>query len=535
MCTVAGERVVTLQGAMSTVVFGLSLIVDRMMEDTTASRYQNMSTIYRAVHLHLPPYAVQQQQQQPQVMHDHSALGGSPGHPHPRPSPYQGPPQKHDFHSPSAVGRPRGGGREYGNGRGAAPWEFGHSGAARDFSHGTAGAGVGGTSSVEYMHRAVPNAHDTGSPLRPHHVNSSVGGRQFRHAEPALVQQQQQHEFEHECVSEGDFGGRCGGGVDLGVGVQDNRSNSIREYDSPSHADLRCRRPGEFLHNSPRVPQGHHGSQPGPGDFDHLRHSNSNAAAGNQQQQSRAFGRGYHPGEGQVDSSFHPLQQQRLRQQPQQQQHLRSSGDFSQASNTSVAAGHPAGGSGRGLLAHEAHASAAAAAAAAAAVAHRVHDGSHHQGRMSPTLMSNSTVHSMGSPPGELRRVAVGGGGQGDTAGLSAMFEGMSVNSPHGLNAPSSALTQLQQQQAQQAGSNSVIVHGELPVPDADVGIILGKGGATVRELQQLSGAKIMIARRNEFMPGTKHRLVTLAGGPMSVNMARFLIMRKIQTEKEKL
>lgn len=42
-------------------------------------------------------------------------------------------------------------------------------------------------------------------------------------------------------------------------------------------------------------------------------------------------------------------------------------------------------------------------------------------------------------------------------------------------------------------------------------------------------------ARRNEFMPGTKHRLVTLAGPPLAVNMARFLIMRKIQTEKEKL
>ncbi|CAN0564564.1 unnamed protein product, partial [Ectocarpus sp. 12 AP-2014] len=64
MCTVAGERVVTLQGPMSSVIHGLTLIVDRMMEDTTASRYQNMSTIYRAVHLHLPPYAVPGMQQQ---------------------------------------------------------------------------------------------------------------------------------------------------------------------------------------------------------------------------------------------------------------------------------------------------------------------------------------------------------------------------------------------------------------------------------------------------------------------------------------
>ncbi|CAN0359152.1 unnamed protein product, partial [Hapterophycus canaliculatus] len=42
-------------------------------------------------------------------------------------------------------------------------------------------------------------------------------------------------------------------------------------------------------------------------------------------------------------------------------------------------------------------------------------------------------------------------------------------------------------------GGAGCVVHGELPVPDADVGIILGKGGATVRELQQLSGAKIMM------------------------------------------
>lgn len=43
-------------------------------------------------------------------------------------------------------------------------------------------------------------------------------------------------------------------------------------------------------------------------------------------------------------------------------------------------------------------------------------------------------------------------------------------------------------------------------VPDKLIGAILGKGGATLRELMEQSGARIRISKRDEFAPGTTNR-----------------------------
>eukprot|EP00752_Nemacystus_decipiens_P010721 g9544.t1 len=515
MCTVAGERVVTLQGPMSSVIHGLTLIVDRMMEDTSASRYQNMSTIYRAVHLHLPPYAVP-------GMHDNgngNGNGVSPRHPgHPRLSPSYGGPSphsQHDYHSPGTVAAAsRGAGsREYGNGvNSPARWEFGY------------GGGGGG-----HRNMSMPAVHDLampgGSPLNHHRshtapaaVSSSshhFGGRHLRHEVGGGPR-----DFDFSEGGDVSRGGHRGGVIDLDDG-------RLREYDTLSPAELV--RPGSregYIHHSPRLPG------PSPRDLDHLR----------QQQQQHDAGRGFSRGGGGGGNAggFPGSSPQSEYLQQQQQQRIRQQQD--------------------GMLVHEARAVAAAAAAAQQQQHRGLHDGggpssssSVHRASSGAMLNGNGNGNGMASPPphaGSLRQGVVGssphhghGHGHGDTSGLSGMLEGMSLNSPHGLAQPSALSPGSLQQQGQgqaAAGGNSgngagCIVHGELPVPDADVGIILGKGGATVRELQQLSGAKIMIARRNEFMPGTKHRLVTLAGPPLAVNMARFLIMRKIQTEKEKL
>lgn len=503
MCTVAGERVVTLQGPMSAVIYGLSLIVNRMMEDTTASRYQNMSTIYRAVHLHLPPYAVpgggspgnmHDQHQQ----HQHGPAGGSPGrHPHGRSSPAYGGPHPHsqDFHSPGTVAGPRGPApREYNNGHSAcSSWEYGFGAPSRDFN--------GPAEYMHHQHRAsggvAPTnggAHDVSGSMLPSHLS---GGRHLRQAPSP-----------NDFVDgpEGKYVGN-GGSTDFS-GVVDNCGRSMirpREYDSPPH----CR--GDF--------------SPTENSYEQVRQNNP-AAHGRGGGGGGAFDRGAYPGDAQVDTSgnaFHPLQQQqrRLRQQQAQQQHLsRSASEYAVDSNSRLG----------GMLPLEVRAS-----NATATPSHRIiHDASQGQDRMGSSAVG-----------GELRRVPSAGNSghvHGGDASLSAMFDGMNISTPPGMPVPSVGSQQLQQQGQGNGGGGGgaasgagVIMHGELPVPDADVGIILGKGGATVRELQQLSGAKIMIARRNEFMPGTKHRLVTLAGPPMSVNMARFLIMRKIQTEKEKL
>jgi RNA-binding protein Nova len=50
-----------------------------------------------------------------------------------------------------------------------------------------------------------------------------------------------------------------------------------------------------------------------------------------------------------------------------------------------------------------------------------------------------------------------------------------------------------------------------MQVPDAVVPIILGKGGAIMREIQQRSGARIRVSQKGEYVQGTNDRLVTIS------------------------
>lgn len=49
-------------------------------------------------------------------------------------------------------------------------------------------------------------------------------------------------------------------------------------------------------------------------------------------------------------------------------------------------------------------------------------------------------------------------------------------------------------------------------VPDNIVGAILGRGGSTINELQSVSGARITVSQRDELMPGTENRILTISG-----------------------
>lgn len=51
-------------------------------------------------------------------------------------------------------------------------------------------------------------------------------------------------------------------------------------------------------------------------------------------------------------------------------------------------------------------------------------------------------------------------------------------------------------------------------VPDKMIGAILGRGGATIAELQSMSGARINVSQRDELMPGTDSRILTISGSP---------------------
>lgn len=76
----------------------------------------------------------------------------------------------------------------------------------------------------------------------------------------------------------------------------------------------------------------------------------------------------------------------------------------------------------------------------------------------------------------------------------------------------------------------------EITVPDELIGAILGKGGKTITELMQYSGARIQVSQKGEFVPGTTNRKVVITGDVQSAQLAHFLITQRLQqVEAERL
>uniref|UniRef100_A0A3Q4HM21 K Homology domain-containing protein n=1 Tax=Neolamprologus brichardi TaxID=32507 RepID=A0A3Q4HM21_NEOBR len=63
-----------------------------------------------------------------------------------------------------------------------------------------------------------------------------------------------------------------------------------------------------------------------------------------------------------------------------------------------------------------------------------------------------------------------------------------------------------------------------IAVPENLVGAILGKGGKTLVEYQELTGARIQISKKGEFIPGTRNRKVTITGSQAATQAAQYLI-----------
>lgn len=68
-----------------------------------------------------------------------------------------------------------------------------------------------------------------------------------------------------------------------------------------------------------------------------------------------------------------------------------------------------------------------------------------------------------------------------------------------------------------------------MEVPDELIGNILGKRGATIAEIQSLSGAKVSVSPRGEFVAGTTNRIVSIVGTFQSAQMAQFFINNKLK------
>ncbi|XP_077999215.1 RNA-binding protein Nova-1-like isoform X2 [Glandiceps talaboti] len=73
----------------------------------------------------------------------------------------------------------------------------------------------------------------------------------------------------------------------------------------------------------------------------------------------------------------------------------------------------------------------------------------------------------------------------------------------------------------------------EIEVPETLVGAILGKGGKTLVEFQQCSGARIQISKKGEYVPGTRNRRVTITGNPLATQTAHYLITQRVTQEEQ--
>jgi len=67
-----------------------------------------------------------------------------------------------------------------------------------------------------------------------------------------------------------------------------------------------------------------------------------------------------------------------------------------------------------------------------------------------------------------------------------------------------------------------------IQIPNDKVGWIIGKGGSTIRELQQRSGARIQVSKPSETDTRTNTRPVTITGPPPFVEIAKQLVNEKL-------
>ncbi|KAF5733709.1 RNA-binding protein Nova-2 isoform X1 [Tripterygium wilfordii] len=71
-------------------------------------------------------------------------------------------------------------------------------------------------------------------------------------------------------------------------------------------------------------------------------------------------------------------------------------------------------------------------------------------------------------------------------------------------------------------------------VSDSHIGLVVGRGGRNIMEISQVSGAKIKVSDRGDFMTGTTDRKVTISGPPRAINTAESMIMQKVAYAAEK-
>ncbi|OAY81114.1 protein BTR1-like isoform X2 [Ananas comosus] len=71
-------------------------------------------------------------------------------------------------------------------------------------------------------------------------------------------------------------------------------------------------------------------------------------------------------------------------------------------------------------------------------------------------------------------------------------------------------------------------------VADEHIGAVVGRGGRNIMEISQISGARIKISDRGDFISGTSDRKVTITGPLEAIRTAEAMIMQKVASSSER-
>lgn len=79
----------------------------------------------------------------------------------------------------------------------------------------------------------------------------------------------------------------------------------------------------------------------------------------------------------------------------------------------------------------------------------------------------------------------------------------------------------------QRPSADTVTIH--VPIPNADVGLCIGRQGCVIQQMQQSTGTRIQIP--GQAMPGEPHRIATVTGQPEATEQVKAMIQRIIQEQ----
>ncbi|XP_050385569.1 protein BTR1 isoform X1 [Argentina anserina] len=112
----------------------------------------------------------------------------------------------------------------------------------------------------------------------------------------------------------------------------------------------------------------------------------------------------------------------------------------------------------------------------------------------------------------------------------TAAYNAVSYGPPPPNGPPNGAAGKFQDNKEDRNNSTSVTIG----VADSHIGLVVGRGGRTIMEISQGSGARIKISDRGDFISGTTERKVTITGSQRAIQAAETMIMQKVNYASER-